>query len=413
MTTERNTIYLDQASTTWPKPARVVEAMSRFIAESVGSPGRAGHKLAAEAERVVHDTRVRLAKLFHAPDPDRIVHCLNGTDALNMAIKGVLREGDHVVTTDLEHNSVQRPLQARAEAGFITLTRVPFDAAGRVDPDAIAKAIRPETRLIAVLHASNVVGTIQPIAEIGRIVRERDCLFLVDAAQTAGVVEIDVEPMAIDLLAFPGHKELLGPTGTGGLFVGARVTTLPWREGGTGADSLHPTQPTDWPTWMEAGTPNTAGLAGLRAALEGLDPPAELAHAQRLIGLLADGLRDVPGVRILCDAPASSRVGVLSFTVDHALSPGERAGVMGDVEHSLSPGERAGVRGEPFESAELGAILDESFGICVRPGLHCAPYVHRALGTAPDGAIRASVARSNTEADVDALVAAVRGIVAG
>ena len=380
---ERKTIYLDQASTTWPKPARVVEAMRRFIAESGGSPGRSGHRLSVDAERVVHDTRVKLAKLFRAPDPNRIIHCLNATDALNMAMKGVLREGDHVVTTDLEHNSVQRPLQALADARFISLTRVPFDAAGCVDPDAIREAIRPETRLIAVLHASNVVGTIQPVADIGAISRDHDCLFLVDAAQSAGMVEIDVEAMGIDLLAFPGHKELLGPTGTGGLFIGERATLLPWREGGTGADSLHPVQPSEWPTRMEAGTPNTVGLAGLCAGLDGLDPAADLPHVQDLVARLTSALDDDPRVRILCGGSSEQRVGVMSFVIDG------------------------------FEAAEMGAILDESFGICVRPGLHCAPYVHRTLGTAPDGAIRASFARSNSEEDVDALVAALREIIAG
>jgi len=264
--------------------------MRRFVSESGGSPGRSGHRLSVDAERVVHDTRVKLAKLFHAPDPDRIIHCLNATDALNMAMKGVLREGDHVVTTDLEHNSVQRPLQALADADFISLTRAPFDADGFVDPDAIRKAIRPETCMIAVLHASNVVGTIQPIAQIGAIARDHDCLFLVDAAQSAGMVEIDVEAMGIDLLAFPGHKELLGPTGTGGLFIGERATLSPWREGGTGADSLHPVQPTEWPARMEAGTPNTVGLAGLSAGLDGLDPAAMRRMKRTLQEMASEGM---------------------------------------------------------------------------------------------------------------------------
>ncbi len=376
----RPVIYFDNASTSWPKPKWVIDEMARFMAEEGGSPGRAGHRLAVAAERIVRDVRVKLARLINADDPDRIIHCLNGTDALNIALKGSLREGDHVVCTQLDHNSVSRPLEAMAARNFITLTRVPIGADGCVDPDAVRNAITPATRLITTVHASNVTGIIQAVAEIGLIARERDLLFLVDAAQTAGVVDIDVEAMHIDLLTFPCHKSLLGPSGTGTLYVGQRAVLHPWREGGTGADSTYPTQPEEFPTRLEAGTPNTVGLAGLNAALDGLNPAATLAHERGLVGRIICGLAASGRIRILGDAPLSRRVGVLSLFVE-----------------GVAP-------------VDLAAILDESFGIAVRAGLHCAPYAHRALGTFPDGTIRVSPGWSTTEAEVDQLIAALREI---
>src|SRR5204863_1730576 len=219
-------------------------------------------------EHALDDARHRFNRFFNGRSPDRWVFTLNGTDALNMAFKGVLDDGDHVITTDLEHNSVSRPLVALAEAGRITLTRVAADAGGTVDPEAIRAAIGPKTRIVALTHASNVLGTVQPVGEVGRIAREHDLLFLVDAAQSAGVLPIDVQEMCIDLLAFPGHKSLLGPTGTGALYVGPRATLRPWREGGTGGDSLTPTQPTDFPDYLERGTPNVLRVAGLVAGLD-------------------------------------------------------------------------------------------------------------------------------------------------
>src|SRR5438132_11760307 len=207
-------IYLDNAATSFPKPESVYRALDRFARESLANPGRAGHKMALAAERALDDGRHLLNQLFHGEAPERFIFTLNCTDGLNMAFKGVLADGDHVITTDLEHNSVSRPLRALELAGRITLTRVRADGEGTIDPDAIRRALTPHTRLIAVTHASTVIGTIQPVAAVGHIARERDLLFLVDAAQTAGVVPIDVQAMAIDLLALPGHKSLLGPTGT-------------------------------------------------------------------------------------------------------------------------------------------------------------------------------------------------------
>ncbi len=377
-----NVVYLDNAATSWPKPQRVLDAMSRFLAEDAGSPNRGGHRMSVAAERVVRDVRVKLARLFNISDPDRIIHCFNCTDALNIALKGTLRDSDHVITTQLDHNSILRPLQAMVDAGVITLTRLPVTEEDGVDPDAVRHAITPATKLIATLHASNVTGVIQPIGVIGRIAREHDALFLVDAAQSVGVLDVDVVAMKADLLAFPGHKSLLGPTGTGGLYIGPRATLRPWREGGTGADSIHPTQPEELPTWLEAGTPNTVGLAGLNAALDGLDAGQALNHERMLPETLAAAVADDGRIWIVGGSTPARCVGVMSLSI-----------------RGVSP-------------LDAAAILDESFGISVRPGLHCAPYIHRALGTFPDGTLRVSPGWSTTPGEIDRLVSALREIAA-
>ena len=373
----REVIYLDNAATSWPKPKRVTDAMTRFLMEEAGSPDRAGHRMSVAAGRVVQDVRVKLARLFNVDDPRRIIHCFNCTDALNIALKGSLREGDHVICTDLDHNSISRPLQAMANANIIKLTRLPVTGQGIVDPDAIRRAITPTTRLIVTVHASNVTGAIQPAGEIGNIARQHDVLLLLDAAQSVGVLDIDVEAMNIDLLAFPGHKSLLGPTGTGGLYVSPRSTLRPFREGGSGADSITPIQPTEFPTRLEAGTPNTAGLAGLDAALDGLDPSQVLIHERQLAERLVKAVSDDPRIQILGNWSPSRCVPVVCLLI-RGLSPGDAA-----------------------------AILDESFRIAVRPGLHCAPYIHRALGTFPDGAVRVSPGWSTTTKEIDQLVSAL------
>ncbi|HJT75849.1 MAG TPA: aminotransferase class V-fold PLP-dependent enzyme, partial [Gemmataceae bacterium] len=259
--------YLDNAATSFPKPEAVYQALDRFARQSLANPGRAGHKMALAAEHALDDARHLLNQLFHGEAPERFVFTLNCTDALNMAFKGVLGDGDHVITTDLEHNSVSRPLRQMELDGRITLTRVRADGGGTLDPDAVRRAVTPRTRLVALTHASNVLGTVQPVAEVGRIAREHDLLFLVDAAQTAGAVPIDVQALHIDLLAFPGHKSLLGPTGTGALYVGPRAVVRAWREGGTGGDSSSETQPKELPYFLEGGTPNVLGVAGLSAGI--------------------------------------------------------------------------------------------------------------------------------------------------
>lgn len=381
-------IYLDNAATSFPKPPSVYEAMDRFARHSLANPGRAGHKMALAAEHTLDNARHRLNRFFNGRSPDRWIFTLNGTDALNIAIKGVLRDNDHVVTTNVEHNSVNRPLTALAETGRITLTRVSAGIDGRVDPAAIEAALTPRTRLVAITHASNVVGAIQPIAEIGRLVRSRDLLLLVDAAQTAGVVPLDIQNHCIDLLAFPGHKGLFGPTGTGALYVGPRAEPLmrPWREGGTGGDSSSPTQPREMPYYLEGGTPNVLGIAGLVAGLDFVEehgPDRIRQHEVALCDKVRHALMEMPGFEVFGPEDPALRVGTLSFR-----------------HHSLPAGELAG-------------ILDQSFDIAVRPGLHCAPYIHRHLGTFPEGTVRISPGPFNTEEEIDRFLEALGEIVAG
>ncbi|MCS7161107.1 MAG: aminotransferase class V-fold PLP-dependent enzyme [Gemmatales bacterium] len=378
------TIYLDNAATTFPKPESVYRAMDEFARTQLANPGRAGHRMALASERVLDDTRHLLNQLFRGESPERFIFTLNCTDALNMAIKGVLHEGDHVITTNLEHNSVSRPLQALADAGHITLSRIPADGGGTVDPEAIRRAITPKTRLLVVTHASNVLGTVQPVHEIAQIAREYDVLFLVDAAQTAGVVPIDLRGWGIDLLAFPGHKSLLGPTGTGGLYVGSRVQLRPWREGGTGGDSASPTQPCEMPFYLEGGTPNVVGVAGLAAGIRYILQRGQThihEHEMQLIESLRQWLLEQEGFEVFGHAEPQRRVATLSFRV------------------------------EALPASDVAAILDASFDIAVRPGLHCAPYIHRAMGTFPEGTVRVSVGPFNTQADVEALCQALSQLV--
>lgn len=420
-------IYFDNAATSFPKPPAVAEAMSRFLAEDAANPGRAGHRMAVRAEQMLDDVRLKLARLFNAEDPRRLIFTLNATDALNMAIKGVLAADgtEHVVTTVLEHNSVSRPLQAMAARGAIEVTRVECDAEGFVDPDDIRRAIRPSTRLIVMTHASNVLGTVQDAAAVGAIARERDLLFCLDAAQTAGTVPIDVRTMRIDLLAFPGHKSLLGPPGTGGLYVGERcpapaaataashasaaASSAPaaasnvsvaassasvgpvgaiaglraWREGGTGGDSASPTQPPVYPYYLEGGTPNTVGVAGLGAAVDhvidrGME--AILEHEREIVRTLLDRLGADERFVVFGPRSAERRVGTLSINV-------------------------AG-----WDPGDVASILDDAFGIAVRPGLHCAPYCHRRLGTFPAGTLRISPGPFNTAEEAAVLLDALEQI---
>ena len=261
-------IYLDNAATSFPKPEVVYLTLDRFARTRLANPGRAGHRMAVEAEQSLDAARHTLNQFFRGAEPKRWIFTHNCTDGLNLAIKGVLNPGDHVVTTDLEHNSISRPLEALRKAGVISLSRITSQE-GYIDPEQISKALRPETRLVAMTHASNVLGTVQPIEAIAAIVRQAGALLLVDAAQSAGVVPIDLRATPIDMLAFPGHKSLYGPTGTGALYVGPRTdgTIRSWREGGTGGDSSSPTQPAELPYLLEGGTPNVLGIAGLAAGV--------------------------------------------------------------------------------------------------------------------------------------------------
>jgi cysteine desulfurase family protein len=376
-------IYLDNAATSFPKPESVYQALDRFARHDLANPGRAGHKMALAAERALDDARHLLNQFFHGEEPERFVFTLNCTDGLNMAFKGVLADGDHVIATDLEHNSVSRPLRQLELDGRISLTRVPADGGGTIDPEAVRRAITPRTRLIALTHASNVIGTVQPVAAIGRIAREHDLLFLVDAAQTAGVLPIDVQSMQIDLLAFPGHKSLLGPTGTGALYVGPRAEVRAWREGGTGGDSSSETQPRQFPYFLEGGTPNVLGVAGLAAGVKYVQEQGmERIHAREvaLTERLWRRLAEIGGYEVFGHRDMKQRVGTLSF------------------------------RSEALPAAEIGGILDQAFDVAVRPGLHCAPYIHRALKTFPEGTVRASPGPFTTEQDIDHLARALAEI---
>lgn len=373
-------IYLDNAATTFPKPEVVYKTMDTFYRTLGANPGRSGHRMAVAAEKEIEDTRNIVARLFGIKDPKRLIFTFNATDAINMGIKGLLKPGDHAITTFLEHNAVSRSLNGLEKRNIITVTKVRNSSEGLIDPDKIKDAITTKTRLIVMTHAPNVLGTIQPIREIGRIARENNVLFMVDAAQTTGVCEIDVDKFFIDMLAFTGHKGPLGPTGTGGLYVGERVTLEPWREGGTGFEPASLSQPEELPYKLESGTPNTVGIAGLRAGIEyvlskGIDTIR--AHEQRLTNKIIQALEDDQRFVVYGTTDISQKVGILSINV------------------------------KGFKPAEVGAILDQSFDIAVRPGLHCAPFAHQMLGTFPDGTVRISPGFFNTEEDVNRLIKAL------
>ncbi|HET89240.1 MAG TPA: aminotransferase class V-fold PLP-dependent enzyme, partial [Chloroflexi bacterium] len=341
-------IYFDNAATSWPKPPAVAEAMTHFITDVGANPGRAAHRLAVASGRIVYEAREAVAELFDAPDPLRVVFTANVTEALNLALRGLLRPGDHVVTSSVEHNSVMRPLRALEREG-VELTVVRCSPEGALDPADVAAAIRPDTKLVALNHASNVVGTVLPVAEVARIACAQGVLLLVDAAQTGGAYPVDVQADGIDLLAFTGHKSLYGPMGTGGLIVGERVDEArlqPLKRGGTGSRSEREEQPDFLPDMCESGTPNVVGLAGLLAGVRwvmarGVDTirAHEVALAHRLIA----GLGEVPGVTVYGPLDAELQTATVSFNV-------------------------AGMA-----SSEVGLRLDDEHGILCRVGLHCAP----------------------------------------
>ncbi|MCF6158937.1 MAG: aminotransferase class V-fold PLP-dependent enzyme [wastewater metagenome] len=377
-------IYLDNAATTFPKPETVYTKMDTFYRTLGANPGRSGHKMAVAAEKEIEDTRAVVAQLFGIQDPRRLIFTFNATDAINMGIKGLLKQGDHVITTYLEHNAVSRALYKLEKRNIITVSKVNNSQDGFVDPDDIKNTIIPGTRLIVMTHVPNALGTIQPIREIGKIARENDIVFMLDAAQTAGVCELDVNAYFIDMLAFTGHKGPLGPTGTGGLFVGERVTLDSWREGGTGFEPTSLSQPEELPFKLESGTPNTVGIAGMRAGIEYvlLEGISKIrAHEQRLTDKLIQAIGNDDRFILYGTKESNKRVGILSINV------------------------------EGFKPYEIGAILDQSFGIAVRPGLHCAPFAHQKMGTFPDGTVRISPGYFNTEEDIDQLIAALYKIV--
>jgi cysteine desulfurase family protein len=372
--------YLDNAATSWPKPPAVPAAMRGMIEHAGGNPGRSGHRLAMKAGETVYACRENLASLFGVSDPLRICFTSNATESLNLAIKGSLEPGDHVVFSAMEHNSVWRPLRELERCG-VRISMVPAGANGIVHCDSIVSQLRRDTRLIVLIHASNVNGALNPVEEVGRIARDRNVRFLVDAAQTAGMVPIDVEAMKIDLLAFPGHKGLLGPQGTGGLYVHDSIRLQPLKHGGTGSDSDSPVQPEFAPDRYESGTLNTPGIAGLNEGVKYLlrHGVAEVQRRERaLTERLLAGLAEIQHIHVYGPANAGERTGVISFNIEGR---------------------------DPVVAADE---LDRTFDIACRAGLHCAWLAHRTQGTDQTGTVRFSLGALSTEQDVDAGLAAVR-----
>ena len=375
-------IYFDNAATSWPKPPQVREAMNRFMEEVGANPGRSGHSLSVEAARIVYEAREALSTLFHVKDSSRIVFSLNATESINLALKGLLKYKDHVITSSMEHNSVMRPLRDLEKRG-IELTVVSCFEDGTMDPREVEKKIQSTTRMIVLNHASNVTGTFLPIREVGEMARGYNLLFLVDAAQTAGAYPIDVETDGIDLLAFTGHKSLYGPQGTGGLVIGERIKEkemIPLKQGGTGSRSEFEEQPDFLPDRFESGTPNGVGIAGLLAGVQYvLEKKVEQIrqHEIGLIQMLIEGLKEIPRVKVYGPQNQGNRIATLSFNFTH-LSPSDGA-----------------------------SRLEKEFGILCRPGLHCAPSAHRTIGTFPEGTIRFGLGAFNNEEEIETAIHAL------
>lgn len=371
-------IYLDNAATSYQKPHEVMASLIRHsMSDSVNS-GRGSHKLSLRGSMLISDAQDSLAALFNIDDPSRIALTQNATYALNLAINGVLQNGGHAIVTSMEHNSVLRPVH---RLGNYTVVRA--DRNGIVDPDSIRKAIKPDTKLIVCTHASNVCGSIQPIDLIGAIAREKDILFLVDAAQSVGVVDIDVKAQNIDLLAFSGHKGLMGPLGTGGLYVGERVHLIPYVTGGTGSYSKSLIQPSDLPDMLHAGTLNTPAIAALGTAADYVRKYGTariLAHERELANLLINKLKGIENLTLLGTEDITKRNGTVAFVLDN------------------------------IESQNAALELSEKYDIAVRGGWHCAYMAHETLGSQEHGAVRIGIGFYNTARDIDLLVNAIKKI---
>jgi cysteine desulfurase/selenocysteine lyase len=379
-------IYLDQAATSWPKPDSVYEAVDQYQRSLGAAAGRGGYAEAIEVSQRIQGARSAIARLLGAEHPSNVIFTFNGTDSLNTAIHGALSRGGHAITTEAEHNSVLRPLRALERAGRIKVTRLPVTGAGVVEPDEVRRALREDTLLIAMTHASNVTGAIQPAAEVGAIAREAGVLFLLDAAQTAGELPIDVRQLQVDMLAAPGHKGLLGPLGTGVLYIRSgiehRIESV--RQGGTGTFSEDDEQPGVLPDKFESGNLNVPGILGLRAGVEWVAGKRvetlraeSIAETQRLLVRLSE----IEGITVYGPPSARDRVGLVSFA---------------------SP---------RIDAHEFAAILDSAYGVQGRAGLHCAPLMHQTLGTFADGGtVRLSWGPFNTPAQIDRAADAIRAV---
>lgn len=372
-------LYLDNAATSYPKPEEVYRAMDYFLRNQAANPGRAAFRMAVEAERLIYDTRLLLKDFFNLPSPEQVVFTLNCTEALNIVLKGLLNPGDHVITSSLEHNSVSRPLN-RLQADGVDFSIVNAAPDGAISPEEIAKLIRHDTKLIVLTHASNVLGTIEPVKEIGEIAAEKGVLFILDAAQTAGAIPLDMLDLKISVLACPGHKGLMGPPGTGVLAIRDDLEITSLKEGGTGSFSEEPFQPSYYPDRLEAGTPNTVGIAGLKAGLgfikkEGLANIRE--HEVNLLKLLMKELSNIPNVTFYGTAEAVKRTGLVSFNI------------------------------EGWDPQDAAAVLETRFDVACRAGLHCSPWAHRFNGTYPEGSIRFGISYFNTESEIRTALDAV------
>ena len=373
-------IYLDNAATTQKKPPQVLEAMVEAL-QSMGNSSRGTHGGALKSARSVFSTRANLAALFNAPGPEQVVFAANATEALNIAINGLFEKGDHVITTALEHNSVLRPLYRLEAEGIIELSIVPADSRGCVDYADFSRLIRPNTRAIVCTHASNLTGNALDLMRIGAIAQENKLLFVVDSSQGAGVLPLDMVAMHISVLCFTGHKGLMGPQGTGGLCVAKDVQIRPFKVGGSGVQSYSHTHPTEMPTRLEAGTLNGHGIAGLGAGVEWLlETGLSNIHAREieLAKRFYEGVKDIPGIKLYGDFSNWNRTAVVTLN-------------LGD-----------------YDSGEVSDALWEDYEIATRPGAHCAPLMHMALGTVDQGAVRFSFSWFNTEEEVDAAINAMK-----
>ena len=372
-------IYLDNAATTFPKPEAVYNAMMDCMKNYCANPGRAGHKLAMKAAREIYDTRENIAKLFNIDNPMNIVFTNNATDSLNLAIKGVVNKGDHIITTSMEHNSVIRPIKALEKVG-VENTIVQCDDQGFLNIDDLEKAIKPNTKLIVTTHASNVCGTIVDIKAVGEIAKEHNVLYLVDASQTLGLYDIDVNELNVDMIAAPGHKCLLGPQGTGMLYVRDNLNINILKEGGTGSNSEDLFQPNMVPDKYESGTHNTPGIAGLNAGVKfiletGINKIRE--HEERLCEYMLQKLITVPNIKIYGPMDSKKRAAVISVNIGN------------------------------LDSGEITFILDDMYDIATRSGIHCSPLSHETLGTLQQGTVRFSLGYFNTKEEIDKAVEAL------
>ncbi|MCL9663314.1 aminotransferase class V-fold PLP-dependent enzyme [Paenibacillus hunanensis] len=381
--TSDDIIYLDHAATSWPKPPAVLEAVQHALLHESANPGRGSHRMAVQASRTLLKARQQLARLLDVRNPVDIAFTANTTIALNMAIFGYVRPGDHVIATMTEHNSVWRPLEALKRSTGIQVTYIPVDACGQLDLHEVDQAFTAQTRLLICNHSSNLLGSILPAAELAQLAHRHGARILLDIAQSAGHIPVKLQEWEIDMAAFPGHKGLLGPQGTGGLYIAPELDLSPWLYGGTGSQSEEADQPSVRPDRYEPGTPNTPGIAGLAAGVQYvLDQGIEsiAAHEQQLVARVWDGLSGIEGLRVLGPAADEPRTGIVSFVM------------------------------EQQDPAQIAFQLDRQYGIAVRAGMHCTPLAHRMEGTLATGAVRASVGYGTTEQHVDQLLEAVQFI---